>query len=222
MHLKGKSINGRVEPNNSGLPDPAPTQAFYPFYFLDKRAKEHRHTGGLRVSVEQDLRSDTMIRLVDQIPYDGRIRYKRDRQYFRWRFQNPLCIYRFLYHDVDGLAGYLVLQASINSRRQGVHIVDWEAVNPQVWAKLLSTAVAWGNFDYLSTWSAALCDDKNRILKDLGFVSTNLEPGATTRYPSVLVRPLHARGLRKNQALIDSRILHLGNWDLRMIYSDSY
>jgi hypothetical protein len=222
VYLKGRSKNGRIGPNAQSQPDPSQVEASDPFDFLDKNAREHRNTGDSPVLVEQAPRIDAMVELVDRIRYDKRIRYKRDHHYFRWRFRNPLCIYRFLYHNVDGLAGYLVLQASITPRRKGVHIVDWEAVSPQVWAKLLSTAVAWGNFDHLSTWSATLSDDAHRILKDLGFVSTNQEPGARTHDPSVLVRPLHVQGLQNKHALIDNRILHLGNWDLRMIYSDSY
>ncbi len=202
-----------------------------PFYSLDRNGVLHRGEGDSHVNVERNPRLEVMAELVERIGNDGRIRHVRDQQYFAWRFQSPLSAYRFLYWQGARLEGYLVLRTSVYPHRfgEGVSIVDWEATNLQIRADLLQAAVLWGNFSQLTIWSETLPVEVKRVLQGTGFELSNDAKSLGYSYRAganrtgVLVRPVREEMLRETDWVLgDRRLLNLDDWNLRMIYSDSF
>ena len=74
---------------------------------------------------------DAMAELVERLGHDGRIRYRRDREYLDWRFRNPTSEYRFLYWEESRLEGYLVLSRRVSDLGAWyrVYIADLEATD---------------------------------------------------------------------------------------------
>jgi GNAT superfamily N-acetyltransferase len=213
------------------LPFLPSTETRDPFGSLDENGAQRRGEAGTNVDIEQTPRPQAMAELVERIGNDGRIRHVRDRQYFAWRFQNPLSRYRFLFWQGARLEGYLVLRTSVYQHRyrEGVSIVDWEAANPQVQADLLHAAVLWGDFDKLTIWSASLPAETKRVLQSAGFdfsgeaKSLGRSYRAGTDRTGILVRPVREEMLAETDWILgDRRLLDLGDWNLRMIYSDSF
>src|SRR5690606_7447728 len=67
-----------------------------PFARLDEPPGRRLPSHGLRVVSGRNAPIDDIVRLVDALPYDGRIRHVRTREYLGWRFANPLADYRFV------------------------------------------------------------------------------------------------------------------------------
>lgn len=203
-------------------------EARHAFYLLDKKGVRRGHGAGKYVSIEHTPRPDAMAELVERTGDDKRIRHVRDQQYFAWRFQSPLSVYRFLFWEDTRMEGYLVLRTSVYANRVGVSIVDWEATNALVQADLLHAAIHLANCENLTIWSATLPDDAKTVLQKSGFnfleetrsIGRAYRAGAYS--PTVLMRPVRDEMLKADWLLADRRLLELGNWDLRMIYSDSY
>lgn len=198
------------------------TEERNPFHFFDRNSARRQRLTSRSVSVDQVPRPEAMAELVERIGSDGRIRHVRDRQYFAWRFQNPLRVYRFLFWEEANLEGYLVLQKSIStlSDRERVSIADWEATNPQIGEELLRTAIQLGNFTDLGIWSATLPEGTRTLLQDTGFKPLLDETGGKDRYRSyVLVRPVRDEMLKTDWVLANRRLMDLANWDLRMLYA---
>ena len=189
----------------------------HPFYFIDKMGVH-----GRRVFLEKTPRPESMAELVKRTGSDGRIRHIKDKQYFTWRFQNPLSVYRFLFWEDASLEGYLVIQTSVNRNRISVNIVDWEAANTQVRTDLLRAAIHLSKFPELTIWLATLPDEAKALLQDTGFKLLDKERSIGPYRPSVLVRPVHQELLTTDWVLANRKLLDLTNWDLRMIYSDNY
>ncbi|MGH7962490.1 MAG: GNAT family N-acetyltransferase [Candidatus Binatia bacterium] len=190
-----------------------------PFRLLDRYKVRRRHA---QVSLTHSPRPQEMAEVVERIGNDGRIRQVRDHQYFAWRFQNPLSSYRFLFWEGTQVEGYLVLQEKRYKDKGQVNIVDWEATNPQVRADLLRAAVRWGNFAALTVWSATLSDEVKALLQDTGFNLVAEGRGITRDRRTLLMRPVRDDMLEADWVLTNLQLLDLANWDLRMIYSDSY
>ena len=147
-----------------------------------------------------------MAELVERIGSDGRIRHVRGAEYFRWRFANPTCRYRFLYWSDGGrLDGYLVLQTSILSFKFGVNIVEWEATLPSVREALLRAAVERGHFHDLRVWSSCLSEDSRALLRKLGFRRVGEAQGAAER--RLMIRPVRKEMLEKDWILAGRRLL---------------
>lgn len=213
------------------LPFFSPAEKHDPFCSLDKNGALRRGEAGTNVDIVRNPRPQAMAELVERIGNDGRIRHVRDQQYFEWRFQNPLSAYRFLYWQGARLEGYLVLRTSVYPHRfaEGISIVDWEAANLQVWADLLQAAVLWGNFNKLMIWSANLPAEAKSVLQSAGFELSGEAKSLGRSYRAgadrtgVLVRPVREEMLAETDWVLgDRRLLNLGDWNLRMIYSDSF
>jgi GNAT superfamily N-acetyltransferase len=171
------------------------------------------------VRVERGPRPEAMARLVARIEYDGRLRHVRDTQYFAWRFQNPLCGYRFLYCGDAELEGYLVLGKPPFT---GVSIVDWEANDLCARDELLRAAMEWGKFDRLTIWSATLSTEVRELLKKRGFEPV-LESGRVIEgSPVILLRDVREAMVKADWDFQNRRLTDMANWDVRMIYSDGY
>ena len=228
---RGKIVSSPIRKYAHRLPFLPPAKNRHPFDSLDKNGALRQGEGGTNVAIEQTPRPEAMAELVERIGNDGRMRHVRDRQYFAWRFQNPLSVYRFLFWEGARLEGYLVLRTSVYPHRlaEGVSIADWEATNPQVRADLLHAAIQWGDFDELTIWSATLPVEAKTVLRSTGFEfleeakSMGRSYRAGTNRSTVLVRPVRENMLKATDwVLADRRLLSLGDWDLRMIYSDSF
>jgi hypothetical protein len=176
---------------------------------------------GARVSLWQEPRSEEMARLVGRIPYDGRIRHVRDRDYFAWRFQNPVHKFWFLFWEEPDLEGYLVLQEYLPEAmdRSVTHIVDWEASDDRVRAGLLQAALRLGHFPDLRIWSATLPEKTKALLETSGFRSSGGGSGIANQEKCLLVKPLHEGTPEKDCVLAGRRLLDISDWDIRMIYS---
>jgi hypothetical protein len=196
-----------------------------PFALLDRHSPDRSSP----VSVARAARPEQMAELLDRIGTDGRVRHVRDAAYVAWRYQNPRRTYRFLFWGESRLDGYLVLQAIRHATTQRVSIVDWEAISAEIRGELLRAAIEWGRFAHLATWAESLPAETQSLLGEHGFTAatrpTSLGRAYRDRAPrsNVLVRSLRRESLDQPRWLVAGRdLLALGDWDLRMIYSDSF
>jgi hypothetical protein len=162
-----------------------------------------------------------MADLVERAPWDGRIRQRRDEDFFRWKFTSPLAINRFIYcMDDDSLRGYLVLQAK--HHRPHTHtVVDFEAENDEVLAELLGTAIRWARRYRIEMWSDALrlrCSDQCDHLR---LRAIGAARGVRGEGPAVLVRTLDAAGVAGIENSTGRSLRARDDWDLRPVYSDA-
>jgi GNAT superfamily N-acetyltransferase len=190
----------------------------HPFAGLDGRFGP----GSSPISVACTPRPSEMARLIAQIPWDGRLRQRRDERYFQWRFQNPRSAYRFFFFDDGNLRGYLVLEA----RRQGAsfkaRLADWEATDLKVAGELLHAVVRSAGILRLTTWTGAFESGRAGLLKVLGFRPVDLtSAGKTGAGTPLLMRALQPAGADAASTLFGRRIDQFSNWDLRPIYSDA-
>jgi hypothetical protein len=161
-----------------------------------------------------------MAELITRIGDDERFRHVRDEQYFAWRFQNPRGVYRFLFWQDERLEGYLVVYACYYTGESQCSIVDWEGTSHRVRTGLLQALFQLAGFDEFQTWSATLSEDKRRVLEEAGF--QRVEHSVTKKVATVLVRPTRDDPTEGDWILGSQRLLDLGNWDLRMIYSEGF
>ena len=185
-----------------------------------------RHKINPCVTLRKTARPRAMAELAKRIGYDGRIRHVRDEQYFDWRFQNPLSEYRFLFWDNGRLEGFLVLHMKVYppDNNESAYIVDWDAIDGQIWNDLLQAAIRWGNFNHISIWSAALPEDVKRLLRKAGFAFRDKTGSATrdVRGENILVKSINQKIPQPNWIMGGRDLLDSTNWDLRTIYSDDY
>ena len=189
----------------------------YPFRHLDAAAGRPARGS---MTIEGGPRVDAMADLVERLGHDGRVRHVRDREYLRWRFQNPFSEYRFLYCGEARLQGYLVLNRKNSPLADGtrVHIADLVASDDHVRAELLATAITAGRFPELVTWTSSLSDEELRLLKKLGFAP--VDPEVTSRgCPCILVRALRDDLPETEWALGGRPLLDAKSWDWRLLYS---
>lgn len=188
-----------------------------PLQRLDRMAQRRRTRS---ISIEREPRLDAMSELVERLGHDGRIRHRRDREYFAWRFRNPLASYRFVYWGDDRLEGYLVLCAAhapaLDGRR--VKLVDLEASDPAVRAELLGAALDLGRFPELFVWGVCLPADARSLLAARGFSPVGLDQG-THEAPRLLVKRVAPQPPECPWVLGDRTLTELTDWDLRMLYA---
>jgi hypothetical protein len=179
-----------------------------------------RHTPQL--SVEDAPRCDAMAELIARIGGDGRIRHVRDSKYFRWRFQNPLSRYRFIYWDEGRLEGYLVQQeyTSPYANPEVLNIVDWEASDIAIQEALLDAAFStFAKMRPLTIWSATLSKPVVALLERRGFHSLKPPAGEEVFPTAILVRPVDLRQSNGMWTLAGLPLLDTKSWDLSMLIS---
>lgn len=191
-----------------------------PFLKLDRKQRfGQKFRNGF--SVERLPQPEAMAALVNRLAYDGRLRHVRDVEYLKWRFQNPLRSYRFLFAWKEGqLRGYLVLQSYVSdlSDKRRVNLVDWEGEDLETKAQLLQTAVQQGQFQDLFTWAGTFSSEVKQILQGAGFVP--IEQTREQKYRNyVLVRRTEDRVPGSDWVVAGKNLLEMNNWDLRLIYS---
>ncbi len=190
----------------------------HPFALLDKLFRP----GSSHISMTDVARPSEMAALVAQIPWDGRLRQRRDDNYFTWRFQNPRSAYRFVFYDAGNLRGYLALEARRRSSTVSVRIADWESTDDQVASELLQPLTRSGGMLRYTAWTASLESSRVARLKAAGFEPVESadvkEPG---KGRAVLVRGLQPADAGSSWTLFNRRVDELSSWDLRPIYSDA-
>lgn len=188
---------------------------------LDAERVRRKVRGTSSLCLEDVPRSAAMAALVDRIDGDDRIRHVRDRQYFDWRFQNPLSRYRFLFWEESRLEGYLVLQeyTSAYADHEVVNIVDWEASNMAVQVQLLRSAIKLTSGRWLILWSVNLPPTTLALLEQEGFRYVRQPRSAGQVRHVLLVRAIRNAALRGDYLFAGLPLLDTKSWDLRMLYS---
>ena len=189
------------------------------FAAMDAAWSRARHDPAL--AFEHEPRPDSMAALAQrsQARLAG---HERDATYFRWRFDNPLSDYRYVFWNEPGLEGFLILQLRPLGDAADIGIVDWEASRPELFEAMLAPIAATGGYDSLSVWSATLPEAIRATLRQLHF-----EPLDTSRGdPAYRPGPLAIGAAGSDIGAIDPAhapyFRDLSRWDLRMVYSDFY
>jgi hypothetical protein len=213
-------IPGRFQKHAARLASSGALKQGNVFHFLDTA----RRFGELSrfVSVEQAPQPRAMAEFVARIAGDGRLRHVRDQGYFAWRFANPRAVYRFLFWTDLRMEGYLILQAKLYKDKAKINIVDCEATSMRVRADLLEAVIKWGNFAELNIWSAPFSAETKTLLNRAGFELLKDPASTTGSYPAILAKALHEGAPNDGWIVGDRRLSNFADWDLRMIYSDSY
>jgi hypothetical protein len=102
-------------------------------------------------------------------------------------------------------------------------ILDWEASTLPGRAELLEAAVAGGQFTDLRLWCGTLTPHDRDGLRSRDFLPASVTPEASAHQSTVLVRALGLVPTDPADWVIGGRrLLDLGNWDVRMLYSDAF
>lgn len=198
-------------------------EKYHPFHFLDMYISKNLHEISPYLTIDKSPKPEEMAELVERINNNDRIRHVRDQQFFSWRFQNPISQYRFLYWKNKKLEGYLVLQTSVYTDNVcRVSIVDFEATSERVYKHLLLATLQLGKFGFITIWTSTLKEEINSLLKSLGFKILKKKMGVADARPTVLVGATNSGMLNEEWVLFNLRLLDLKNWDIRMIFSDTY
>jgi hypothetical protein len=192
------------------------------FHHLDRNIEKVRSRLNSYVSIEESPRPGEMAELIRRIGHDGRIRHIRDENFFRWRFKNPLSVYRFIFWKDTKMEGYLVLQTRLDEDNANANIIGLEAINARVRSDLLHAAVHFGHFDKLAVWSASLQNEEKTLLKNYGFKYLNEKLSVEHSVPMVFVMALRDALPHSEWLIGNLRLLNRDDWDLRMIYSDNF
>jgi GNAT superfamily N-acetyltransferase len=170
----------------------------------------------------REPRPEEMADLAARLRRDDRACHVHDRQFFAWRFENPLSQHRFLFYERDGLEGYVVLAASTWRVEPRVNLLAWQAADAEVATELLRAVIARGGFARLLVWSRFLSESRQRSLVDAGFVDADPKPGLRSWRPRFMVRPTEEQCLDSEWIIAGKRLLDLDGWDLQMLDSDGY
>lgn len=184
------------------------------FERLDAQAAALPLSCGSSLSFSAAPDADELAALVAGLPsIDGRWRLRRDRNYFSWRFANPLHAYRFLMLRADDgrLRGFATIQRGLSAYadQRRVNIVDWAVREPADWSDIIAGTQRLARMADLVTWrnaSAAI----DAEIDACGFTPADAHQ-AQRGLPCVLCRDL-----------VSSPSLplpSLAQWDLRMAYT---
>ncbi len=174
------------------------------------------------VSIKKIPKPTNMEELVVRAGRHGPMQHVRDRRYYAWRFQNPLCVYRFLFWQDRGLEGFLVLRTARYNRAKVTQIVEWEATRSSVFEDLLFTALHHNRSHATAIWTAAMPSRAMRALRNAGFRRVDESSGVENYQPGVLVRAVDDEVPADRWAMAGLPLLDNANWNLRMIYSDTF
>ncbi len=191
-----------------------------PFERLDRIGSRDARAPASRITIESEPRTEAMVELAERLRGPARIHHVRDTAFFAWRYHSPIREYRFLYYERRGqLEGYLAI-ARYRAYRPPMHpfpISDVEASSPEIRTELIESAVSWGRFPELATWTGTASDETRDALARSGFIPTDLALRARGM-PCVLLHRLTPPSTAE-WTLGDARALDLANWDFRLIDS---
>ena len=190
-----------------------------PFKRLDQAGPEAIASNDLTVGIASTAPVKRMAALINNLPYEGRIRQVRDADYLAWRFANPLHEYRFLTVGDESLQGYLVLKHAFarGPMDTRVSLVDLEAEDDSIRAALLEVAVMQGQFPHIYAWSTAHTRGDVTRLRELGLAPVDGKLPAHSR-PCWLLKSLNETPAR-DWRWDDQCLLEPVNWDIRMLYA---
>lgn len=197
-------------------------EILHPFHYLDRICLKRSHNVSPHVQSAESPRPEEMAELVARVGVDGRISHSRDKQYFTWRFLNPLSLYRFLYWQGSKMEGYVVLQTPVLGDNINVNIVDWLSNNLEVLTELLHVVVQLGDFANINIWTATVPEDVKKVLRNFGFSYSENTTSITKSKHMLLLRSISNKLLGEDWILENHRLLDMTNWSLRMAYSDNY
>lgn len=155
----------------------------------------------------------------------GRVRELRDETWFRWRFRNPLCDYRYLVHRSGRdreLTGYLVIQEHGPDHDTGLNVVHVRAESPSVARRLLRALVSARHAaDPINAWISPADPSFARLLTAHGFHLPG-DPDPPWVPPALLVLPLREPEGNPRDGLSIAELSGPADWDLEMTASDFY
>jgi GNAT superfamily N-acetyltransferase len=173
-----------------------------------------------KISIAKNPKVTAMADLVQITENGNLLRHSRDQEYFDWRYNNPLCRYRFIYWSDPDVRGYLVLQMVHSSLGSGVRLVDWQATNDNIFEELLTCVLRWTEPVPVTIWSVGLTKQKISLLHRLGFESYDESKGYAWYKPGPIVAKIEESN--SDWRIAGHDILAPHEWDFRMIYSDYY
>jgi len=168
-----------------------------------------------------EARADAMAALV-RGARSPRVGHVRDATYYRWRFRNPLCDYRFLYWYEPDLRGFLVLQLARRGDAADINVVDWEAATPELLDAMIAALVAIPGYDALSVWTATLPPNARTTLLRHEFGPFDDSRGDPAYRPGLLAIGPGGSDVRDAGAGETSLLSSAESWQFRMAYSDFY
>jgi hypothetical protein len=171
-----------------------------------------------RITIDDKPKPAEMALLVNSTLSENKITQVRDEMFFRWRYNNPLSKYLFLYWYDDGLKGYLVLQSHIYSMESGGahNIFELEATDSSIKIELLNTLISLIDSGSISTWVNMLDRDSYDFLVSKGFKEDSSAKSIKNSPRTILIRLL---GKDNNKLEFQGlNLLDSTSWDYKMIY----
>ena len=171
-----------------------------------------------RITIDDKPRPAEMALLVNNTLPENKITQLRDELFFRWRYNNPLSKYLFLYWYDDCLKGYLTLQSHIYSMESGGahNIFELEATDSSIKIELLNTLISLIDSGSISTWVNMLDRDSYDFLVSKGFKEDSSAKSIKNPPRTILIRLL---GKDNNKLEFHGlNLLDSTGWDYKMIY----
>ena len=191
-----------------------------PFDRIDRKLGKTFTRNGRSISLEQKPRPEQMASLVANLKRKNRLAHEKSIKFFRWRFDNPIVNYRFLFSG--DLEGYLVLQTNRTYDPCLVQIVDWEADEFPILEELLNTAVDLCKFMRLSITLPRFDPQMSDLLEQLRFTKDPFGTRIEDYRPMILLRSVSNEMLRDEWTVNGLDLVDADNWDMRPIYSDGF
>ena len=192
-----------------------------PFYTLDSAFEKEPYPS---IELDKKPRINEMAYLVADTSTENLIQHVRDEKFFAWRYENPMGVYRFLFYEKNGMAGYLVLHANVLSFDNRATIVDWQVERIDIFKDLVKAVLEKGGFEQLTIWSSTLSAEHQDLLLELGFQFKHSDrpTGSQSFCPILLVKLVGPKASQNDWHIDGQNLLDIGNWDLRAVYSDVY
>jgi hypothetical protein len=141
----------------------------------------------------------------------------RTREYFAWRFENPMNDYRFLLSEPE--PGYMVLQSRRDAAHGRVNLVDWQAPTDGALLEMLKALIGCNSVQSVAVWASSVPESLRGRMAGLGFFAVDESRGVPSYVPGLLIKQL---GTPAPVSPDPDRVMNSALWDLRMIYSDSF
>lgn len=170
------------------------------------------------ITLEDKPRPQEMARLTDSTLPEDKITLVRDESYFRWRYNNPLSKYLFIYWHDSEMKGYLVLQSHIYGVESigSYNVFELEATDPAVRMDLLSALISIVNDGSISVWTNLLDRDSCEFIVSKGFQPVQHARNVKEYKLTMLIHPI---GIRDDELTIQGvDLLDKDNWDFKMTY----
>lgn len=183
------------------------------FQALDDKAPGTEASSGLRIVVRPDP-PDDLLELLDKRKHNAPVGHEIDREYIRWRFNNPFSTYRWICAYNETLTGFMLIARNAVARMKNrFRMLDLWATDSTIQAALLRRALDTGEFPNLYLWWNRVPRHVAQVLIDYEFTATPDE----LRNPTVLIRSITPDTDFTHNGI---NLLDMRNWDARMVHSD--